>query len=430
MSCLRLTESKRIAEIQVREQIDFAKILYEKGLYRQCLDLLEKAKRQSLAINYETLTLSILYFEKRIESQHVTRSMSAKADELASMSNVLLDQISLTNKLSNASLLLYGRYLRHGYVKNESDYENLKDFYKNLLPDLSNSDLGFYQKLYFYQSNVWFYNMSQDFANYYKYSKKWVELYDEYPANKGTVTTPYIKGYHNLLNALFMAGKRERFNKVYRKLLRFDIYQKSNPTQNEIALYFLFRWTHFLNKMFLNAEYSVTTELQELTKLLEENPYGWDLNRILVFNYKVGSAYFGIGDIDNAREYLNRITNQNYPGFREDIQSFARILNLIANFDQGNEELVRYQVMSLYRYLSKMKELGSVQVEVLKFLRRTPEMSEKDMNMEFNLLKDKLLVIEQRPYEKRPFLYLDIISWLESKIEGTTIKEIILRKTG
>ena len=29
LSCLRLTESKRIAEIQVREQIDFAKILYE-----------------------------------------------------------------------------------------------------------------------------------------------------------------------------------------------------------------------------------------------------------------------------------------------------------------------------------------------------------------------------------------------------------------
>jgi len=119
LSCLRLIESKKIDEIQVREQIDFAKILYEKGLYKQCLEILDKAKKQALLINYETLALSILYFEKRIESQHVTGSMSAKADELSQQSDELLKEISLTNQLSNASLLLYGRYLRHGYVKSK-----------------------------------------------------------------------------------------------------------------------------------------------------------------------------------------------------------------------------------------------------------------------------------------------------------------------
>jgi len=428
LACLRLIESKKVDEIQVREQIDYAKILYEKGLYKQCLEILDKAKKQALDINYETLALSILYFEKRIESQHVTGSMSAKADELSQQSDNLLKEISLTNQLSNASLLLYGRYLRHGYVKSKSEYQELSDVVDNLLPKVNVQELQFYQKLYLFQSYVWFYNMGQNFPSYYKYSQKWVNLYDEYPSKKVTVTTPFIKGYHNLLNALFMSGKRERFNKEYRKLLRFDIYQKQHPTQNEVSLYYLFRWTHFLNKIFLNAEYETSEKLKELEGLVESNIYGWDLNRIMVLHYKIGSTYFGIGDLDKAIEYLNKITNNNYPNFRVDIQSFARILNLIANFDLGNEDLVSYQVKSLYRYLSNLKELGAVQLEIIKFLRSTPKIAPRDINTAFKELRDKLVVIESRPYEKRPFLYLDIISWLESKIEGTTMHLVLQQK--
>jgi len=428
LSCLRLLESKKIDEIQVREQIDYAKILYEKGLYKSCLEILDKAKKQALAINFETLALSILYFEKRIESQHITGSMSAKADELSRQSDKLLDEIVLTNKLSNASLLLYGRYLKHGYVKSKNEFEELAAYVDEVLPEVEENELKFYQKLYWYQSKVWFYNMGQDFPNCYKYAKKWVDLFETNPARKIEVSTLYIKGYHNLLNALFMTESRERFNREYNTLQSFDLQEKHNPTQNEIAQYHLFRWIHFLNKIFLNADYEHSSELAELEEIIATNKFGWDLHRILVLHYKMGSVYFGTGDLDKARDHLNTICNSNYPKFREDIQSFARILNLIANFDQGNEELVSYQVKSLYRYLLKMKELEDVQHEIIKFLRKTPRIAEKEINEEFQKLKTKLEAVEQRPYEKRPFLYLDIISWLEAKIEGTSIREVIRRK--
>jgi len=428
LSCLRLLERKKIEEIQVREQIDYAKILYEKGLYKPCLELLDKAKKQALDINYETLALSILYFEKRIESQHVTGSMSAKADELSTQSDELLTDIELTNKLSNASLLLYGRYLRHGHVKNKKEFKALKAFFKELLPEVDMKTLAFYQKLYLFQSYVWYYNMAQDFPNYFKYAQKWVDLYLNNPEKQISDTTPFIKGYHNLLNALFLAGKRKRFNKRYRALARFDISEKPKVTRNEIANYQLFYWTHFLNKIFVNAEYAITDELLHFEKLLVQNEYGWDLNRQLVFYYKLGSVYFGVGDLDRSTYYLNKITNTNYLGFREDIQSFARILNLIAHFDLGNETLVNYQVKSLYRYLSKMEELEEVQLEIIKFLRRTPKMFPSTMKKEFSDLNDKLLLIAEKPFQKRPFFYLDITSWLQSKMSGLPMKEVIQNK--
>ena len=38
------------------------------------------------------------------------------------------------------------------------------------------------------------------------------------------------------------------------------------------------------------------------------------------------------------------------------------------------------------------------------------------------------IVIAAMPYEGRPFLYLDVISWLESKIENRPVQEIMQRK--
>jgi hypothetical protein len=48
---------------------------------------------------------------------------------------------------------------------------------------------------------------------------------------------------------------------------------------------------------------------------------------------------------------------------------------------------------------------------------------------ELKALRTKLQRYQNDPYEKRAFLYLDIIAWLDSKIEGTTIESIIQAKS-
>src|SRR5690349_6657553 len=44
LSSLRLLESNDHVDIQLHEQLDFARLLYSKGLYHQSLRILEKAK--------------------------------------------------------------------------------------------------------------------------------------------------------------------------------------------------------------------------------------------------------------------------------------------------------------------------------------------------------------------------------------------------
>ena len=44
-------------------------------------------------------------------------------------------------------------------------------------------------------------------------------------------------------------------------------------------------------------------------------------------------------------------------------------------------------------------------------------------------LHKELKQYEDDPYERRAFLYLDILSWLESKIENRPVREIIREKS-
>jgi hypothetical protein len=43
-------------------------------------------------------------------------------------------------------------------------------------------------------------------------------------------------------------------------------------------------------------------------------------------------------------------------------------------------------------------------------------------------MRARFIELEKNTYEKRAFLYLDIISWLESKIENRKISDIIKEK--
>ncbi|MGA8853546.1 MAG: hypothetical protein WB492_05140, partial [Christiangramia sp.] len=57
------------------------------------------------------------------------------------------------------------------------------------------------------------------------------------------------------------------------------------------------------------------------------------------------------------------------------------------------------------------------------------DVSPLDIKDEFRKLHDTLKKFEDHPYERRAFLYLDIISWLESNIENRPVKDIMMEKS-
>lgn len=428
LASLRIFHRSNNEDIFLSEQIDYARVLYDKGLYKASLEVLEKSKRIAIEKKQFLMAQNMVEFEKHIESQHITGSMSEKADELFHESNFLINRNIKSSALSSASLQLYGLYLKYGYVRNERDYHFVSEFFHAKLPKYDISDLDFFEKMYYYQSYVWYSNMCHDFLNYYKYAQKWVNLFHEYPEMVHKESSSYLKGLHNVLNALFLAGRYDKFIVSFNELTQFNQGSPIDLNRNEISLLVMFQSVHKINKHYLEGSFSEgLQEIPNLEALIESNEFNWDEHRIMVFYYKIACLYFGAGQNEEAIHYLNKIINNHIPNVREDIQSFARILNLIAHFELGNELHISYQIKSVYRFLSKMNDLHAVQKEIFSFLRRTPKMKRNQLEKEFVILKLSLIRIQQAPFEKRPFLYLDIISWLESKLEGVPVEKVIQR---
>jgi len=425
---LRMVIRSNTPEIDIRERIDYARVLYDKGLYRQALDVLSKAKASALKMCQYVLALNALEFEKFIESQYITRSIESRAEELKKETIQLTRKIESIQLFSNIALQLYGLYLNVGHVRDHHDRKYLHDFFESNLPSYKIETLGFYEKLYLFQAYSWYHYMEQDFANYYKYCKRWYDLFRDYPDMIQVETALYLKGLHNLLNSLYMSFRDSRFLDLL-QVLETMPERGLIRTRNEEGLHQLYWYVNLINKHYLTGRFTEgLTHMPALVQLLDENPYNWDKHRILVFYYKIACMYFGSSDWDTAITYLNKIINAKSPDFRADIQSFARILNLIAHYELGNRVLLEYQVKSVYRYLAKMSELQEVQHEIFRFLRKVPRISEYEVKERFADLHDKLVKLRDSNFERRAFLYLDIISWLESKMYQKPVEEIIRMK--
>ncbi len=429
LTSLRLLNKNHNEDIQIREMIDYAKVLYNKGLYRQSLESLEKAKQKAIQGCFSTMALEIIDFEKHIESQYITRSIEGRAEELTEESSQIEQIIANANMLSNISLRLYGLYLKVGYARSEKDFLMAKEFFIAHFPKVDVDKLDFYGRLHYNQAHMWYYHMTQDFALCYRYAQSWIDLFEEQPEMKRLNAPLYLKGMHNLLNALFNTLYYEKFKEVLEQLNQFPKEVDIKQVRNIEGLFYLYKYIHTIKLHYLEGTFSEgLAVVPELVEKMEDDQYNWDHHRIMLFQYRIACLYFGSGDNDEAINYLNLIINQKNPDYREDIQCFARILNLIAHFELGNAQLVEYQVKSLYRFLAKMDDLHAVQKEIVRFLRKTPRMRESELRDEFIRLKDKLTQLEDDRFEKRPFLYLDIISWLESKIEERPVQEIIREK--
>ena len=421
--------SRKDEDIHIHEIIDFAKVLYKKGLYMQSLAQLSKARNLAVSLKRDGVLLEILEFEKSIESQHITRSHETRSEELTKMTIHTRNAMVMESEWSDFSLQLYGLYLKIGHVRNERDYEQVKFFFNSGHPKHRNSEIGFYGALYKNQSYVWYNFIVQQFHQCFRYSLNWVNLFEYNPKFKTIEPDLYMKGLHNAASALFFCYDYTRFKKYYSDLELFISENENKFSLKTKVNAFLFLETAKINDYFLRADFKNGVEhLDELeSRMLEYGNY-IDEHRKLVFYYKMACMKFGNADFKGCIKYLNEIINHKSTNLREDVQCFARILSLIAHYELGNDDLIDYQIRSIYRFLLKMKDVQQVQREILNFLRRSAYMDRGDMKDDFSSLKNKFEKIFNNRFERRPFLYLDLLSWLESKIEDMPVAEVVRRR--
>ncbi len=426
---LRLNPVNQNIRVQIREQLDFATILYQKGLYKQSLKILDKVKGIAIENEEKNIAYEIVELEKIIETQFITRSIPDRADELAIQAKELSEQNVMTSKLSNLSLQLYSMMLKLGYVRSTEDYEKVKKYFERHLPEYHIEALGFREKLWLYKAYLWYSFLVQDFLSCYKYSSKWVDLFYEHKEMIYLNPVFYLKGNHYLLESLFYVKYSSQFKTTLDRL-EATINEEQFPKNDNIAsLEFLYVNANKLNLHFMEGTFDKGLYLVRIIEYgINKHRERIDEHHIMVLYYKIACLYFGLGDNKTCIQYLKRIINNKNLKMREDLMCFARVLSLVAHYEAGMDYHLELQLKSTYKFLLKMDDLHEVQKEMIKFLRNLVNIYPHELRTEFQKLYDDLKKYEDHPYEKRAFLYLDILSWLESHLQNKPVSQVIREK--
>jgi hypothetical protein len=428
LASLRLLKSADSIDLQLHEQFDYAHILYKKGLFLQSLKILEKAKETARTNHKFNFMTQVISLEKRIETLHITRSMQDRAEQLSAEAIEITTRNQTVARLSNLSLQLYSWYTRHGHARNEEDERGAKEFLQKLLPEGVWEEKGFYERLYLYQSLSWYAFIRQDFLMYYRYAQKWVDLFHDQRLMIRVETGHYIKGLHNLLNAHFDLRNFKAFEETLKLFEEFSLTDRVKDHDNFRIQAFIYIASAKINQHFMIGTFKEGLLLvPDIEQKLKQYAIFLDSHRVMVMNYKIATLYFGSGDYKTSIDYLQKIIYED-EGLGNDLQCYARLVHLISHYELGNDSIIESLTKSVYRFMAKMQNLTVVEESMFQFLKKSFNLTPRQLKPELENLLQKIKHLEKNRFETRAFAYLDIISWLESKVKNKPMGTIIHEK--
>ncbi|MFQ3575023.1 MAG: hypothetical protein SNJ77_01170 [Cytophagales bacterium] len=428
---IRAYNLNHLPDIKIRELIDFAEILFSRRLFSQGMECLKSAKKLSIEHENLELQLEIIKLEKSVLMATIDHDNVNKVDRIVDEVDSINKRLNLINAFSNLYIKLNALYTKLGYVRNEDDYLKVKEFYFSNMPFFKESNLANKEKVYLYRLELAYYLFIQDFESGYVYAKKLVETIESHPTLIQSDPENYARALNSLLSSQYKMFRYDEFLVTKKKLEGLSSSKSVEYSENLRVMLLKYHFIHEINYYFMTGHFqqgvqqlidNKEAEIEELIKSI-------DKHSLIIFYYKIASLYVGAGQFNKAIKWLNKIINTPNDDLREDIHCFARMLNLICHFELGNYDVISYYIRSTYRFLLKKDDLHMFQKYILGFLRTLKRIPSTDeLHFKFNLLKEQLTPLVNSRYEKRAFVYFDILSWLNSKLSGKTVQEVIEEK--
>lgn len=424
LTSLRLIRIKQDLDIQIRELINYAQILYGKGLYLQALRILDKAKNKASDHHQDLLHLEIVEFEKRIESRHITRSTNKRMLGLIRESSERSEVNSNIVEWSNLKLELQRRFINNGHVDNAETREKIAHDYSYCFSSAEVSGMTFFEKIHYYQARYWLHYLLLDMSNCRKVANEWVVLYRKAPKEIDEDVNSYLHALHALLTASYYLSDLPTFAATRNQLENFVKQRNKSLNENTKILAFLYTKLAKINHCFIARNFrkgllflpKLDSGIKKIKPLL-------DPHKVHLFYYKIAWIHLANGQPDLSVHYLQLIINDD-SHLRDDIMIYARLLLFMAHYEMNNLEVLEYLLAAAGRLIQKSKEKNQLQQSCLRHFRKLSSAVPDERKKKLTEFRADLENLESAPFLRRAFLYLDVPLWVESQLLSKTMAEV------
>jgi len=418
LTSLRLIYIRKEIDIELREQIDFTRILYGKGHYLDALRTLERAKAKAVEHNQDLLHLEILEFQKLIEARHITlsRQVSNKMDLLLNESGERSHNVLNTSELFSLSIQIHGRYIELGHSRDEDGRLATREFWDSIQAKRvgrASAPNTFHQQVHRFQAGMWYHYIQLD-----------IDTALEAAINAQTLFTlsrqMIVKDPDLYLRCLYYVAMLSYLDKDEKKAVRyvhrlqsFLDDEKIHLNENSRNIGRIYFNLSLFNIHFLQRDKELTyAHGQKLISAYNEKTFRPNNHRWGLFLYKIAASCFLVNRYDEALDHLNSIINMRSGVFREDLLINTRILHALCNFELSNYSLVDYHLTNLSRLLRRSRETAAVHRLAVSGIRRLLNLPAAERKPVYSDIRENLTLLRNQPFENKALAYLDLEEWL------------------
>lgn len=421
ISALDAYYAKNDTEAQLYKMLHSVKILYSKGLYDHANRELLKTKRLAKKHNKIAILLQISNEEKRIiETRGYQNTSADSLQEHIDESSLLTQEQDFYNQLWFAKSQLFILLNQSGQARSEKDvlvYQKIYDKYEAIQKPNSISFENQYL-IYHFKSAYYFaildhensLNMLKENLAHFKNSN---EQFKKHPNQYFSILT-------NIIHLEAKSGNTKAIHTYLNELKALPQHLKSNLTEDlEIKL---FSSINSIELKVLNQEGNFSKAIALVPAIKEgmkkyESELTSSRKAYLAFNLSI--AYFGNDEFNQSLKWINIILNNKELDQKEDIISFAHLINLLIHFELKNTELLPYAIKNTKRFLAKRKRTYKFETIFLKHLTKMSNAQDKyEIEQLLQDIEHEIKTLKDDPFESVAFDYFDFHIWLTSKVKN------------
>jgi hypothetical protein len=431
LNSLDLFHSSSSIDAQIFKQLHSADILYNKSLYDQCRTILRSAEKLAEKHNRFNLLLEISKKQKRLHENKGYAEISAvEILSILERDNYLQDQSFTYNKLWNIKSQLFHLLSHKGVSRTQEDILNFKSIIDDLTQSVNQEIFYFDTHYLFHHIYSAYYFAINDFENCLAHLKINIEYFE----NDLQHIENHPNSYFSILtNAIFVSEKQEKYkeaNELLEKLKQLPA--KIEMDSNEDLQIKLFSSINSIELSMLTRRGDFEKALK-LVPLIERGlmTYGANLSapRIAFLEFKMAVIFLSLGEFSSALKWINNILNNKRLDQKEDLFSFAQLLDLLIHLEMKNKQLLPYALKNTQRYLKSHNRVFSFEKMFLQLISKIIKSDDVfDKEAVWEELYSSLKTIEGDAMDSVALEYFDFQSWAESKFKRIPFTKIVSEK--
>jgi len=413
LSSLESYHKAKNIEVDLRSKLNHAKILHQKGLPHQALSILKKA--QSICDEHEKWYLLLEVLEMK---RHVMYSVQNPSVDNAEEEKILGKALAVSSHRSIQSNL-WKAYIMNGLPTDDktlSVYKSLKNELDRLKPEAHNSTIEIEMiRLY---CDQFISGMEGDIPSTYKYGSTLIRLMEDNPIYMSDKAELYIRTLINLQYAQIRLNKESEVVKSREKCRM--LFHKLSLAPSFVFAINVSLYVNEYDMAFKNGKFKSLANIINRfhSYFLSHKSYN-NPSTNLLYTWQISIHNFVVEDYLTALDFNYKIINNNVP-YRYDIQSLARLMNLIIYFELGEERLLKPFVLNSYRYLKKRERLLPIETFLINFVKKvlTKNKFLIDQKKSFKIFKSQLAKLKGREDSHETLLLMYVEFWLDKRIAG------------